>query len=680
MFHLIKRYRKFGLIVLMLVLIGMVSGIVLNRTIVRAAGVTATPQGYLYSFSKDSEYEISTSGGSKINGNNTIGVFSVEGEFNDITAGNGKPSYDITDGTVSMFYSFDKSVLNRPDTEWHLYEDGKKTVDGISLSEKINNGVIIVQSSFDGNKWTTDDVKCNAFTKDNDFSKAIYETKEFQQINGCFFRVIVAYEMEITKSTTTYVGFIPVDDKDYKKVAEVYEFYIVDTAEQAASTVDISSRKMNLGGKVNTGKDNGYSGDEGIGNKDPHLGWDIGKFYVNGYTGDMKDPENPNNTVFLKNVGDKVTLWFDLTQDIDKLNGNEKLNIHEDTNGYDKKFDVSQTNFKRGTLLIRFLDRERKPQRTIIYTDFLSACSTTSADTRVILFEEGDYEVALDYEICKHDLVDSYTNYQIYFTFSIRNSNCMVYPFDVVTGAELTDKAITSNGFRLDLANSKYLDLHVKRTVLQNGAGGRTEDVRFNRAAKDGEEFKDDGIYTITVKNIYTGIETIKTIYVGTDQFLKALSTTGLSVKEIESRLDAGATIASNGKLLDPTPTPTPSPTATPTLKPTIMEESVVTEVGAEMEGRETDASTSTVAPTPTTEPSATPVPTIEENAEATTEVLAEQDNDELRDSENRKGKSNTGFVIFGIVAAGAIIFLINRKSKLKMGDASGDRQNSDEE
>ena len=63
-------------------------------------------------------------------------------------------------------------------------------------------------------------------------------------------------------------------------------------------------------------------------------GWSLGTFLVNGYTREISSNGTP---VFLKNVGDKVTLWFTLTQDINNLNGKSALTISEDTNGYDQR-------------------------------------------------------------------------------------------------------------------------------------------------------------------------------------------------------------------------------------------------------------------------------------------------------------------------------------------------------
>ncbi|MBQ3544647.1 MAG: HNH/ENDO VII family nuclease [Lachnospiraceae bacterium] len=73
------------------------------------------------------------------------------------------------------------------------------------------------------------------------------------------------------------------------------------------------------------------------------------------------------------------------------------------------------------------------------------------------------------------------------------------------------------------------------------------EDVRFNKPAKDGEEFTDEGIYTITASNRYTKTTTQKIIYVGTNDILKAYATTGLSINEIKKAVNGGATIDEKG-------------------------------------------------------------------------------------------------------------------------------------
>lgn len=319
------------------------------------------------------------------------------------------------------------------------------------------------------------------------------------------------------------------------------------------------SQKWNLGNAEKTGLDNGYTNGKTIGKDDPHYGWNLGQFYVSGYT--QRTTDSQNNDVFLKNVGDQVELHFELLQDIDCLHGEKNLTINADRNGYDKYFGTQQFNDCRGLLIIRKTDYQNKTYDPVVYTNYLDGVKQ-GADTVVEFCEEGDYEVALDYEIKEEHYganwntyvsVPTYTDYRIFFTFKIRNGNCMVFPFDTVTGSELTNESFTDNGFYLDLANSRYLDINVQRAVYVEGANGYTEDIRFNRPAADGTQYKDEGVYTITVTNNYTKQSTTKVIYVGTDPIMKAYAASDYSLDEIQGMIDVGYTISDRGVLIAPT-------------------------------------------------------------------------------------------------------------------------------
>ena len=115
------------------------------------------------------------------------------------------------------------------------------------------------------------------------------------------------------------------------------------------------------------------------------------------------------------------------------------------------------------------------------------------------------------------------------------------------------------------------------------GRGLKDLPKTLDKPAKDGEAYTDEGIYTITVSNLYTNQTTTKIIYVGTDSVLKAHVVTGLSIGDIESQLAVGASIADDGTLIpapdetlppvEPTEPPataepesTPTPSGTPVL------------------------------------------------------------------------------------------------------------------
>lgn len=146
-----------------------------------------------------------------------------------------------------------------------------------------------------------------------------------------------------------------------------------------------SDREMKyyMGSAVNAGKDTGYSETNSIKESDPHFGWELGTFYVSGFTNTTKDESG--NPVILKTTGDKVTLWFSLEQNIDVLNGDGALSIADDTKGFDEYFGIDKTNFGRGTLIIRHTDYQNKTQKPIIYTDYLAAL-VAGTDIQVEVF------------------------------------------------------------------------------------------------------------------------------------------------------------------------------------------------------------------------------------------------------------------------------------------------------
>lgn len=515
--------------------------------------------GKIYEFDKDSHYEFHEGGTSEqTTDENTYGTFYISGNVAVKGTKSGVPSYEVSDGGLSLFYNYGDTKLNANEDAWHLIDDKSDKVADMKLDSDIMKGTIILQTSKDRKNWVDVETIYNAFSDTPIRTSYIYSATEVELINGCFYRAIIVYELRIRTEDSNFL-FINTDKYDYKKYAEVYEFY-AHTNSGDSDVVD-PNQIYSLGNKVRVENFDGYVGEELIKQGDSHYGWELGNFFVSGYTDEVV--KDDGSVVFLKNVGDQVTLWFRLNQNIDGLNGNEKLSITADTEGYDQYFETPKMNFGRGVLIIRYTDHNNVKAEPILYTNYLEANASVGADTKVQLFEEGDYEVALDYEVTSDELIDKVGHYRIFFKFSVRNGNCMVYPFDVATGSELNNSSMTGNGFRLDLALSRYLKINIKREILKDSADGLVEDTRFNGAAKDGAEYTDEGIYTISVSNEYTGQLTTKKIYVGTNNILKAHMTTGLSIPEINDLVAEGATIFEDGTIQLATVKPIEQPTGT---------------------------------------------------------------------------------------------------------------------
>lgn len=462
--------------------------------------------------------------------------------------------YDVKAGTLSFYYRYNKDITAIPEDEWHIYKDSSKKVDNIPLNNKIGNGVIIVQSSKDGKIWSTESVETNAFENVSNRSDAIYQTTDVQLNAGAFYRVIVAYEME-KYTDSTKILFYTHKNYDYVKYAEVYTFYAANS--NASAQVEGNTRKYSIGKKVQCEKFSGYYGEKQIDSGDIHYGWDLGHFFITGYTGDTKD--NENNLVILKNVGDEVTLWLNLEQDIYSLNNDDNMRITADSAGNDQYFETDIQDFGKGALIIRKINSDNTEEDVQIYQNFLEANAKPGTDTVVQLFEEGDYEVALDYEVTRDTLkvfdkkvLDKTHHYRIFFKFSVRNSNCMVYPLDVNTGEKIINGSYSKDGFYLDLAKSKYLQIIVKKFNLKDGTYDLVEDTEYNQLANDGAKFTEEGLYEIKVINRYVpGLEDTKRIYVGENDILKAYAVTGLSISDIKKKVESGATINADGTIGD---------------------------------------------------------------------------------------------------------------------------------
>lgn len=546
--------------------------------------------GRVYEFDKKSGYEISSC--EPVLLGRTIGNFSVSGNIVKNTEKNNIPTFEITDGeTLRFLYTYDDTMLNAAGTDEHLTSDSKKSVDNIELGEKIQKGAVVLQTSLDGQKWIIKQKHTNVFENTPVQTEPFYETMEVQLINGCYYRFIVAYETE-KEIESSKILWVDKKNYEYKKYAEVYEFY-ASYGNKSSVAPSEKDRTFTLGEVTNTGVGNGYSGSNPLTVKDPHYGWNIGSFYVSGYT------EKTDDNIFLKNVGDKITLWFKPEQDIDCLNGNDKLSITGDAEYHDQYFQTQQHDGGRGTLVIRYTDYRGTKHEPIIYDNYLEAFISANADTKVYVFEEGDYEVALDYKIKNDKFIDSYNDYRIFFTFKIRNGNCMVYPFDIKNGNELTNSSVTENGFFLDLAQSRYLKINVERSRWVQGANGYTEDVRKNGPAKDGDKYDEEGIYTIEVTNPTTGKTTEKKIYVGQDSIMIASmnpKNSNYSLDQIAELVEQGAEIQKDGTIIIPEPPETEPPiTETETVAETsdstesvsVTETSAITESTAETTAEE---------------------------------------------------------------------------------------------
>ena len=539
-----------------------ISGFVIYPLSVNAAGENERIIGKTYDLGEKDAYDIALAQ----DASEEAYRFWVEGDISDISTKNGFVSYAVNSGnlTIMLDKEYGKELFT-PDKEedWHIIMDKSKVVDSTELEQDIGSGAIIVQTSKDGKAWINVDTETDFYNKMDfinnrtvigEIQESFYKTTNVQITSGCYYRIIVAYKLKRTVEPSK-VLFVKVENTEEKERLEIYEFYAYNPNVNQEEVLDIKDAYcFNEVKRVDSPK--GFDNSTAISSEDPHNDWKLGNFYVSGYTDYLKDEDGI--PVFLKVPGDKAALWFNLESELDKCNGRTDVKVENIESGSDIYFETPTiNNFGRGALIIRKTDKNNNKER-YIYTNYLEASASVGANTRVDLFEEGHYELALDYQLHydKPFVFGTTTTktltYRIFFKFKVRNGDISAFLRDVDTNQFITNANVAENGFYIDVANSQYLKLSIKREVLSESLDGLVPDTKGAEVAKEGRYYTDEGIYTVTVKNLATGDSVEKRVYVGNQDILKAHMVTGASISEINERLAMGAYIDESGYIIDP--------------------------------------------------------------------------------------------------------------------------------
>lgn len=615
--------------------------------------------GKIYDLGEDDKYELSKA--QEVEGAATR--FYVKGDISSAPENNGFVSFAVNSGNMAIMIDdqFGMDLYEQEDSHnWHIISDKAKVVDGISLSESIGSGAIIIQTSRDGITWITTDTETDIYNKwdsinnrsvNGESMQAFYKTTNVQQTNGCYYRIIVAYKLK-REVDPTKVLFVPVKNTEVKQRVEVYQFYLYDPSVNREETLN-TNNAYEFSDVQRVESQVGFDNPARIKAGDPHNNWRIGRFYVSGCTAKSMDGDVP---VFLKVPGDRAALWFVLEQELDKCNGDIGKKVDYISSGSDTYFDTPLiANFGRGALIIRRTDKQNHSER-YIYTNYLEASATVGANTRVDLFEEGDYEVALDYQLHfdKPFVFGTTTTktltYRVFFKFKVRNGDISAFIRDVDTNKFITNANVAPHGFYIDVANSQYLTMTIKREVLSDSLDGLVEDTKLSEVAKEGRHYTDEGIYTVTIKNLATGDSVTKRVYVGDQDILLVHMKTGMTISEINERLAGGAHIE-DGQLIDPVPGEN-EPPVEEVSEP--IEEAPVPEITENVEEQPTEA-------TPSDDP-----------AEA-------QQEEAVLETSTKQGDQNVSkpsIIVVGSVAAVllvSVITILSRKTKKKYASAKED-------
>ena len=177
--------------------------------------------GKFYEYDKDSHYEFHEGGTSEqTTKDNTYGTFYISGNVTLEENKLGVPSYEVLDEKLSFFYNYGDTKLNANEDAWHLINDKSNKVADMKLDADIMKGAIILQTSKDRKNWVDVKTIYNAFSETPIRTDSIYSATDVELNNGCFYRVVVVYELSIRTEDSNFL-FINTDKYNYKKCAEI---------------------------------------------------------------------------------------------------------------------------------------------------------------------------------------------------------------------------------------------------------------------------------------------------------------------------------------------------------------------------------------------------------------------------------------------------------------------------
>ena len=110
----------------------------------------------------------------------------------------GSTAYAATE-TINIAYDYTGVFQTGDPDKWNIVDSDEKNLDGYKLSKKVEKGTIVIQKSYDGRTWENAcDPFYNCFDEKNDKVNLsfLYSIESEDIRKGCYYRVLVLYEME----------------------------------------------------------------------------------------------------------------------------------------------------------------------------------------------------------------------------------------------------------------------------------------------------------------------------------------------------------------------------------------------------------------------------------------------------------------------------------------------------
>lgn len=158
-------------------------------------------------------------------GKASIGTLNVTGKIIETTTCSGTKAYGVS-GNVAFSYTYDTSIAGAPENQWHIIEDKEKKVNGVKLDASILSGALIIQRSYDGEKYEDAVNPVLDFFNASTSGATLYTTSGEDISKGVYLRFILAYKTERKNDAPHW--YAPWSWSESHRHMEVYDLYIVE--------------------------------------------------------------------------------------------------------------------------------------------------------------------------------------------------------------------------------------------------------------------------------------------------------------------------------------------------------------------------------------------------------------------------------------------------------------------
>lgn len=224
----VSKVKHSRTIALVLIMLGTFSLLFVAPALADERKIIIPAQDYQSAINEDYTISREYSTSSFYYGKTSIGNFFVSGDADQQGSIKGFSAISAK-GQLTIGYEYDGSFQTDDKEQWNITSDSTKSVNGLSLSGRMQDGAMLILKSNSGSDWdlATEPIRDFYSAKKLDRSN-LYSISEEELKTGTYYRIILAYKMQRKTGEEPAVPFVPWPVNpiyEYNYCIEIYEFF-----------------------------------------------------------------------------------------------------------------------------------------------------------------------------------------------------------------------------------------------------------------------------------------------------------------------------------------------------------------------------------------------------------------------------------------------------------------------